>query len=154
MPSSPQLLAFDGKLVHLSATHNWSPEALEYFSKVYPSPPSPQLLSGRTILGKAIVEISDAAADPHYDPTSVITGHWRRMLGVPMLREGAPLGALVVAWREPGETPRRQVDLLQTFANQAAIAIENVRLFNETKEALEQQTATSEILRIISGSQE
>jgi signal transduction histidine kinase len=143
---------FDGKLVHLGATHNWSREALEYFSKVYPSPPSPQLLSGRTILAKAIVEISDAATDAHYDPNSVITGHWRRMLGVPMLREGQPLGALVVAWREPGETPRRQVELLQTFADQAAIAIENVRLFNETNEALEQQTATSEILRIISGS--
>ena len=98
---------------------------------------------------KAIVEISDAAADPHYDPNSVITGHWRRMLGVPMLREGEPLGALVVAWREPGETPRRQVELLQTFADQAAIAIENVRLFNETKEALEQQTAIGEILRVI-----
>ncbi len=141
---------FDGKLVHLGATHNWSREALEYFSKVYPSPPSPQLLSGRTILTKAIVEIPDAAADRHYDPNSVITGHWRRMLGVPMLREGEPLGAMVVAWREPGETPRRQVELLQTFANQAAIAIENVRLFNETKEALEQQTATADILKVIS----
>jgi signal transduction histidine kinase/signal transduction protein with GAF and PtsI domain len=143
---------FDGKLVHLGATHNWSREALEYFSKVYPSPPSPQLLSGRTILTKAIVEISDAAADPHYDPNSVITGHWRRMLGAPMLREGQPLGALVVAWREPGETPRRQVELLQTFADQAAIAIANARLFNETKEALEQQTATADILRVIASS--
>src|SRR5688572_3687834 len=143
---------FDGKLVHLGATHNWSREALAYFSKVYPSPPSPQLLSGRTILGKQIVEISDAATDAHYDPNSVITGHWRRMLGVPMLREGEPLGALVAAWREPGETPRRQVELLQTFADQAAIAIENVRLFNETKEALEQQTATADILRVITSS--
>jgi GAF domain-containing protein len=143
---------FDGKLVHLGATHNWSREALEYFSKVYPSPPSAQLLSGRTILSKSIVEIPDAASDPHYDPNSVITGHWRRMLGAPMLREGEPLGALVVAWSEPGETPRRQVELLQTFANQAAIAIENVRLFNETKEALEQQTAISEVLHVISAS--
>jgi len=143
---------FDGERVHLGATHNWSREALEYFSKVYPSPPSPKLLSGRTILAKAIVEISDAATDAQYDAHSVITGHWRRMLGVPMLREGQPLGALVVAWREPGETPRRQVELLQIFADQAAIAIENVRLFNETKEALEQQTATAEILKVISGS--
>jgi signal transduction histidine kinase len=146
------IFPFDGKLVHLGATHNWSREALEYFSKVYPSPPSPELLSGRTILAKGIVEIPDAAADAHYDPNSVITGHWRRMLGAPMLREGEPLGALVVAWRDPGETPRRQVELLQTFANQAAIAIENVRLFNETKEALEQQTAISEILRVMSAS--
>jgi len=144
---------YDGKLVHLGATHNWSEEALEYFSGVYPAPPSPALMSGRTILAKSIVKIVDAAADGHYDPNSAATGHWRRMLGVPMLREGQPLGALVVCWREPGETPQRQVDLLQTFADQAVIAIENVRLFNETKEALERQTATGEILSVISRSQ-
>jgi signal transduction histidine kinase len=146
------MFSFDGKLVHMVATHNWPRAALEYFAKVYPAPPSEKLLSGRTILGKSIVQISDSAADPDYDPTSVITGHWRRMLGLPLLRDGGALGALVVAWREPGETPPRQVDLLQTFADQAAIAIENVRLFNETKEALEQQTAVSEVLRVISSS--
>ena len=143
---------FDGKLVHMTATHNWPQPALEYFSKVYPSPPDPHLLSGRTILSRAVVQIPDAAADEHYDPGSVATGHWRRMIGVPMLREGRPLGAMVVAWRDPGEAPPGQVDLLQTFADQAAIAVENVRLFNETKEALEQQTATADILRVISGS--
>jgi PAS domain S-box-containing protein len=148
---------FDGERVHLTATHNWSEEALDYFARVYPSPPSPSLLSGRTILSKSVVRIPDAAADPHYDPSSTATGHWRRMLGVPMLREGNPLGALVVTWREPGDTPQHQVDLLQTFADQAAIAIENVRLFKELEarnrdlgESLEQQTATSEILKVIS----
>jgi GAF domain-containing protein len=143
---------YDSELVHLAATHNWSREALEYFSKIYPTPPNPAFMSGRVILGKSIVKVADAAADPHYDPTSAATGHWRRMLGAPMLREGKVLGALVVTWRDPGETPERQVELLQTFADQAAIAIENVRLFNETKEALEQQTATGEVLRVISSS--
>jgi GAF domain-containing protein len=143
---------YDGKLVHLGATHNWSEEALKYFSTVYPAPPSPELMSGRTILSRSIVTLPDAAADAHYDPNSAATGHWRRMLGAPMLREGQPLGALVVCWREPGETPQRQVDLLQTFADQAVIAIENVRLFNETKEALERQTATAEILKVIASS--
>ena len=143
---------FDGKLVHLGATYNWSQEAKDYFAKVYPSPPSDKLMSGRTILSRAIVTLPDAATDPHYDPTSAITGHWRRMLGVPMLREDEPVGAMVVCWREPGETPHRQVDLLQTFADQAVIAIENARLFNETKEALERQTATAEILKVISSS--
>jgi len=128
------VFSYDGKLVHMGATHNWPQEALQYFSKIYPSPPSPKLLSGRTILGKSLVEITDAATDEDYDPKSVVTGHWRRMLGAPMLLEGQPLGALVVAWRDPGETPPRQVELLQTFADQAAIAIENARLFRETQE--------------------
>jgi transcriptional regulator with GAF, ATPase, and Fis domain len=74
------------------------------------------------------------------------------MLGVPMLRDGAVLGVIVLAWRESGQTPAALIDLLKTFAEQAVMAIENVRLFNETKEALERQTATSEILRVISQS--
>ncbi len=69
-----------------------------------------------------------------------------------MLKDGAPVGAILVGWPDAGETPQRQADLLKTFADQAVIAIENVRLFNETKDALEQQTATANILGVISRS--
>ena len=74
------------------------------------------------------------------------------MLGVPLIREGGAYGGIFIFRREPGLFSPDQVALVETFARQAAIAIDNVRLFNETKEALEQQTAISEILRVISGS--
>ncbi|HXZ93869.1 MAG TPA: GAF domain-containing protein [Burkholderiales bacterium] len=143
---------YDGKLIHMTATHNWTPEALDYFRTIYPAPPSPSLMSGRVILEKRVIREFDALADEHYDHHSAVSGRWRRMLGIPMLREGNPIGVLIVTWAEPGETPERQVELLQTFADQAVIAIENVRLFNETREALERQTAISEVLRVISSS--
>ena len=143
---------YDGRLVHLVATRNLSPEAIEQLSARYPAPPNPHLMSGRVILAGRAVSIEDTLADPDYDQESATVGKWRRMVGAPLLKDGVPVGALVVAWAEPGPTPKRQQDLLQTFADQAVIAIENVRLINETREALERQTATAEILRVISGS--
>ena len=111
------------------------------------------------MLTKSVVRLEDARADPNYDQRFPSAMGWRRMLGVPMLREGEPLGVIVVGWAEPGPVPRAQEDLLKTFADQAVIAIENVRLFEEVQarnreltEALEQQVATSSILRVIASS--
>ncbi len=143
---------FDGQLVHMAATSNWPAAALEAAQSLYPAPPNLAVLSGRIILSGEVAVLEDAKADAAYDKGLSATAHWRRMVGAPMLKDGHAVGAIIMAWAEPGETPQRQRDLLKTFADQAVIAIENVRLINETKEALDQQTATAEILRVISGS--
>jgi signal transduction histidine kinase/CheY-like chemotaxis protein/putative methionine-R-sulfoxide reductase with GAF domain/tetratricopeptide (TPR) repeat protein len=143
---------YDGERLHLVATRGWSDEALADARRNFPAPPNPAMLSGRVILSGTVQTIVDIRADPAYDTTTAGVASWRGMVGAPMLRAGRPLGVIAVAWPDPGEVPQHQVDLLATFADQAVIAIENVRLFNETKEALERQTATAEILRVISSS--
>jgi signal transduction histidine kinase len=143
---------FDGELQHFVASHGTKPAQVEMLKRTYPMRPDRSQISGRCILERAVARMEDALADPDYNKEFALAGGWRRMLGVPMMREGRPLGSLVVGWSEAGPIPQVQEELLVTFANQAAIAIENVRLFNETKESLEQQTATAEILKVISGS--
>ena len=143
---------YDGELLHLVAQRNWSEDAIAHAGRLYPCAPTPTLMTGRVILRRDAVVIEDRRRDPDYDPQTALTAPWRRMLGAPLLREGTPLGVLALAWPEPGPVAERQKDLLRTFADQAVIAIENVRMFNETTEALEQQRASAQVLNVISNS--
>jgi two-component system, NtrC family, sensor kinase len=109
--------------------------------------------TGRAALERRTVHIVDVLADPEYElRESQRLGGYRSVLAVPMLRQDDLIGLFTMARTEVRAFTDRQIDLVTTFADQAVIAIENVRLFNETKEALEQQTATAEILRVISSS--
>ena len=143
---------FDGELIHWVSSDRYASNAVEILRRTYPSRPSLAQVSGRVLLTNSVVRMEDVLADPVYDHRFAHAGGWRRMLGVPMLREGNPIGVIVVGWAETGPIPKSQEELLKTFADQAVIAIENVRLFNETKVALERQTATAEVLRVISES--
>jgi GAF domain-containing protein/anti-sigma regulatory factor (Ser/Thr protein kinase) len=153
---------FDGELIHLVAHHNVSPAGLASFRSVYPRPPGLDTLGGRAILQRAIVQVQDAQRDPDVPgPARAMAGAagYRSAILVPLLREREPLGVIAVSRSDDTPFSPSEVALLKTFAAQAVIAIDNVRLFQELEarnreltEALEQQTATSEVLQTISGS--
>jgi two-component system NtrC family sensor kinase len=147
------IYTFDGELVHFAGAHGFSPEQLNEIKAKYPVHADDRsVLSTRAIRAKAPVHIQDTMADPHYDRHHAVRMRSRRMLAMPMLREGVALGAIVAAWPDAGATPKEHQDLLKMFAAQAVIAIENTRLVNELRQSLQQQSATSEVLRVISSS--
>jgi signal transduction histidine kinase len=138
---------FDGELLHLAATENWPAEALATYASRYPMPPNPRLTVGRVVLTKNVVIQEDTLADASYEHAVATAGGWRRMLGVPMVHDGDVIGVIVLAWQEPGPVLPRYVELLQTFAAQAVIAIENVRLFKELRSRTHELTASLDNLR-------
>src|SRR6266542_3368832 len=156
---------FDGTFIHLAAHNNLRSEELEAVRSVFPIPPGRGSVTARAIVTRSLVHVRDRRKDSDLQYSALST-LFPNTLSVPLLRGGVPLGAITVTRTKIGLFSDRQVVLLQTFADQAVIAIENVRLFTELQEknralteahaqvteALQQQTATSDILRVISSS--
>jgi signal transduction histidine kinase len=158
------LFLCNGEQLDLAATHNVPPEGLEALRRRYPlSITSDEAgLTARAVRERRLQHVADIQSEPTAPAAarraSQAVGQ-RAAVAVPLLREGEPVGVLTVSRQEPRAFSEKEFTLLQTFAAQAVVAIENVRLFKELEarnrdltEALDQQTATSEVLRVISRS--
>ncbi|MGB7691566.1 MAG: GAF domain-containing protein [Pseudolabrys sp.] len=144
---------------HHVTNYNFPPDWVD-FNRAIPIEPGRGSIIGRVLLNRKAVHVDDVLADPEYTyfETQKKAG-FRTFLGVPLLRENSPIGVIILGRKTVAPFTDKQIELVATFADQAVIAIENVRLFDEVQartrdlsEALEQQTATSEVLKVISSS--
>ncbi len=150
---------FDGKLIHLVAHYGISSSGLEIYRQEFPRMLGPETAIGRAILNGGVVRIPDVKKDREYGSARIRTLNLRSVAAAPMLRNGKPIGGIVVVRSVAEPFLERQIDLLKTFSANASIAVENARLFQEIQasnrqlsETLAYQTATSEVLRLIARS--
>jgi GAF domain-containing protein len=145
------LWRYDGEFLVGAAQYNASPAFVEHYmgTKMKPGPAGPARLAA---LERRTVHIADITAEPGFTPIVLQYEQARTVLAVPLLRERDLVGVIAIWRREVRSFTEQQIALVQTFADQAVIAIENARLLNELRESLQQQTATADVLKVISSS--
>ena len=134
----------EGDAYRLAASHGFSPEYKEWMEKQTIAPGSKTLV-GRTSAARQPIHIPDATTDPEYGwAKSIKRGNFRTMLGIPLLREGTPIGVIAICRKQVLPFTDKQIELVSTFADQAVIAIENVRLFDEIQDKSRQLAEASQ----------
>ena len=140
-----------GEAYQQVACFGYSPENRAYMEK-HSIPSGRGSLVGRVVLEGKTIQIRDVLADPEYAFGGPQISGTRTMLGVPLLREGKPIGMINLQRKRVQPFTERQIELVTTFADQTVIALENTRLLSELRELLQQQTATADVLKVISRS--
>jgi signal transduction histidine kinase len=148
---------FDGTLIHIAAHCGGVPEQTAALRQIFPIPPGRGSVTARAILTRAVVHVPDLAADPEHEYGPLVTQGFHTVLSVPMLRNADPIGAITVRRQNVRPFSDSQIDLLKTFADQAVIAVENVRLFKELQartgeltQSVEKLTALGEVSQVLS----
>lgn len=135
---------FDGELIHLVAHHGLSTEGATEYERNFPMPPSRTNAISRAIQAGTHIQIPDIEADPEYGSANIARAvDFRAILAIPLLNDGVPIGGIAVSRKVAGPFPEMHVELLNTFADQAMIAIRNVRVFKELEARTEELTLSA-----------